>query len=120
MHVTPGWIDSTFEYLSRKTPNWPLKDRLAAICCDELYIDRSTDIDLLLDMPLNPENGKNAHIFMVRSLCGKWKFPFFCDVDKTFSKEDIFEALDKFEAAGIEIVALTCDQGMYTVDNNSI
>ena len=120
MHVAPGWITSTFEYLKLKSPTWSEKDTLASICCDELYINGNTDVDLILDMALNPEHAKNAHIFMVRSLCGKWKFPFFCDVDKTFSKEDIFEAIRRFDAAGIKIVSLTCDQGMYTVDDFEI
>ena len=92
-------------------------EKLASICCDELYIDGNTDIDLILDMALNPQHSKNAHIFMVRSLCGSWKFPFFCDVDKTFSKEDIFTAIRKFDDAGINVVSLTADQGMCTVDN---
>ena len=96
MHVSPGWIHSTFEYLARKSQNWSTRDRLAAICCDELYIDPSTDIDLTLDMALNPKNGKQAHIFSVRSICGKWKFPFFCDVDKSFTKADIDESILKF------------------------
>ena len=112
MHVSPGWIHSTFEYLARKSQNWSTRDRLAAICCDELYIDPSTDIDLTLDMALNAKNGKQAHIFSVRSICGKWKFPFFCDVDKSFTKADIDEAILKFDAAGIIIESLTCDQGM--------
>ena len=120
MHITPGWIESTFEYLSRKSQTWSEMDRLAGICCDEMYINPDTDIDLILDMALNPQNAQGAHIFMVRSLCGKWKFPFFCDVDYTFSKEDIYKAIEKFDKAGIIVVALTCDQGMYTVDNNSI
>ena len=67
MHVTPGWIESTFEYLKRKSPNWSEKEKLASICCDELYIDANTDIDLILDMALNPQHSKNAHIFMIRS-----------------------------------------------------
>ena len=117
MHVAPGWIDSTFEYLKRKSPNWSEKEKLASICCDELYINANTDVDLILDMALNPQHSKNAHIFMVRSLCGSWKFPFFCDVDKTFSKEDIFTAIRKFDDAGINVVSLTADQGMCTVDN---
>ena len=118
MHVSPGWIDSTFEYLSRKSSTWSERDRLAGICCDEMYISPDTDIDLVLDMALNPKHKNSAHIFMVRSICSTWKFPFFCDVDYTFTKEDIYEALARFDVAGIEIVALTCDQGMYTVDNN--
>ena len=76
MHVSPGWIDSTFEYLSRKSPTWPEKDRLAGICCDEMYINSDTDIDLILDMALNPKHKGTAHIFMARSICGNWKFPF--------------------------------------------
>ena len=115
MHVSPGWIHSTFEYLLRKSPSMPDRDKLATICCDEMFINTTCDIDLILDTALNHKNSPNAHIFMVRSLCGKWKFPFFCDVDKTFTKEDIFEAIRKFEAAGIKIVSLTCDQG--TVDS---
>ena len=118
MHVQPGWIDSTFEYLSQKSPTWSEQDRLAGICCDEMYINPDTDIDLLLDMAINPKHKGSAHIFMVRSICGKWKFPFFCDVDYTFTKDDIYEAISRFEAAGIQIVALTCDQGMCTVENN--
>ena len=120
MHVAPGWITSTFEYLKLKSPTWSEKDTLASICCDELYINGNTDVDLILDMALNPKHAKNAHIFMVRALCGKWKFPFFCDVDKTFSKEDIYEAIRRFDAAGIKIVSITCDQGMYTVDDFEI
>ena len=87
------------------------RDRLASICCDEMFIDANTDIDLILDTALNETNSKNAHIFMVRSICGKWKFPFFCDVNKTFTKEDIKEAILRFEVAGIKIVSLTCDEG---------
>ena len=111
MHVSPGWIHSTFEYLSRKSPTMLDRDRLASICCDEMFIDPNTDIDLILDTALNETNSKNAHIFMVRSICGKWKFPFFCDVNKTFTKEDIKEAILRFEVAGIKIVSLTCDEG---------
>ena len=111
MHIIPQWIRATFMYLSHQSPKWSEKERLAGICCDELYIDTSTEIDLVLDMPLNVQHAKNAHIFMVRSLCGKWKFPFFADIDHTFTKEEVYEAILRFETANITVLSVTADQG---------
>ena len=48
---------------------------------------------------------------MIRALCGKWKFPFFVDVDHTFTKEEVQEAILRFETANVTVLALTCDQG---------
>ena len=112
MHVGASpFIRSTFEYLMLKAPGWSKKDCLAAICFDELYIDQSCDIDKILDKAINPKNGKNANIIMIRSLCGSWKFPFFCQVDHAITKNDIMRAISAFEACGITVLCTTCDQG---------
>lgn len=115
MHVRPGIIRSIFEYLSRKSPLWSLIEKLLGISFDEMYIDTAVDIDKLLDMPINPNNHKNAQIIIVRQLCGDGKWPFFVDTDYAVTPNDIVQFVMDFEACGLTLLSLTCDQGRVIV-----
>ena len=113
MHVRPGIIRSIFEYLSRKSPLWSIIERLLGITFDEMFIDPSVDIDKLLDMPINPNNHKNAQIITVRQICGPGKWPFFVDTDYAVTLKDLMEFYMDFEACGLSVLSSTCDQGMW-------
>ena len=60
----PGFIRALFEYLFRVTPQWSEKDKLGTVCFDELYIDMDCEIDLKLDMAINPTNKKDCFVMM--------------------------------------------------------
>ena len=112
MHVRPGYIRSVFEYLLRKAPEWTLERlRLLGITMDEMFIDTACDIDKLLDMPINPNNHKNAQIITVRQICGPGKWPFYVDTDYAVTPDDIIQYTLDFEACGFTVLSTTCDQG---------
>lgn len=54
-----------------RAPHWSKKDRLFSFCFDEMHIDRSADVDKLLDQVVGP--GKEANILTV----GNHTFGFF-------------------------------------------
>ena len=111
MHVKPGIIRSIFEYLWRKSPEWCERLRLLGITFDEMFIDPAVDIDKVLDMPINPNNHKNAQIIIVRQLCGPGKWPFFVDTNYAVTVDDIIQFTLDFEACGLTLLCTTCDQG---------
>ena len=76
-----------------------------------MYIDRSCDIDRLLDMPVNPSFHKQAQIIMVKRLCAPGEWPYFVDTDHPITPYDIIESNLNFDACGLTVLALTCDQG---------
>ena len=76
-----------------------------------MFIDPAVDIDKLLDMPINPNNHKNAQIITTRQLCGRGKWPFFVDTNYAVTPEDMNEHVLDFEACGLTVLCCTCDQG---------
>ena len=118
MHIIPGtFIRSVFEYFLRKSPDWSEKGRLLVMTFDEMYIDPACDIDRLLDMPINPNNHKNAQIIMTRRLCGEGKWPYFVDTDYAVSVDDVVESALAFDACDLTLLAISCDQGICSCKN---
>ena len=59
---------------------------------DEVYIDANIDIDLVIDMPINPDCKSNFQLAVVRGIADSWKFPFFAKMNYTFTAKDIRHA----------------------------
>ena len=92
IHVIPSWIKAIFLYFEKKVPTWEPWQCLASMTFDEVYIDASIDIDLLIDMPINPDCKSNFQLAVVRGLADSWKFPFFAKMNYTFTAKDIRHA----------------------------
>ena len=95
-----------------------MKTKLAVFDFDDTIIDRSLESKEFFALSKLFSNQELAQEFLenVKNQSISWS-----DQWKTFNestnvtKEDIYKAIDKFEAAGIQICALTADQGVYTV-----
>ena len=111
IHVIPGWIKAIFLYLGKKSPNWEPWQCIASMSFDEVYINTSTDIDLICDMPINPDCKANFQMAVIRGTADNWKFPFFAKINHQFTPGDIQHANLALDDAGITLVSTTCDQG---------
>ena len=114
MHVTLGrYIRSIFMYLEHMSPQWSVRERLFLMSFDEMYIDTACDIDRLLDLPVNPNNHKNAQIVMCKQIAGKGQWPYYIDTNYALTPGDIVESNLRFDECGITLLAVVCDQGTY-------
>ena len=111
IHVIPGWIKAVFLYLEKKVPTWQAWQCIASMSFDDVYMDTSMDIDLVLDMPINPDCKPNFQLSVVRGTADSWKFPFFAKVDHKFTATDIEYADTTLDNLGVILVSTTCDQG---------
>ena len=111
MHIEPPWIMSVFEYFSRVTPDMKEYEKHVTICFDEIYVCTDCDIDLVLDMAINPDCKKCVQIMTVRSIAGGWYWPFYVRGNHAVVVEDLEESIEKFESAGLHPLGVVCDQG---------
>ena len=111
IHVIPSWIKAIFLYLGKKAQTWEPWQCIASMTFDEVYIDGSIDIDLLLDMPINPNCKSNFQLAVVRGTAADWKFPFFAMINHVFTSGDVLHANAALDECGITLVSTTCDQG---------
>ena len=126
MHVTPGYVDASLEYLKKLVPKLKPGEELACLAFDEMHLTEKAEWDRKMDAMLGPN--KQANVFMVRSLYGKWKFPVYVDFEPTKNPEDpklpkgskklpkipkflLLQIIVQLEAIGIKILSTVCDMG---------
>ena len=111
MHIDPPWILSVFEYLTRVTPTWNEYEKHVIFCFDEIYVCTDCEIDLILDMALNPECKKCVQIGTIRGIASGWYLPFYVKGNHAITTGDVNETIAKIQSAGLYPLAILMDQG---------
>ena len=111
MHIDPPWIMSVFEYLTRVTPTWNEYEKHVIFCFDEIYVCTDCEIDLILDMALNPECKKCVQIGTIRGIASGWYLPFYVKGNHAITTGDVNETIAKIKSAGLYPLAVVMDQG---------
>ena len=106
--MTPGIIEAAVTVLAasvRSMADEHLK-RICVVSFDEVTLDGSWGYDQAADQVLA---GSKMQVLMVRSLCSKWKQPFFYELDKPMTEGQLTEIVTRLEQIGLEVAACVSD-----------
>ena len=111
VHLSPGYIKPTLEFLKKKALSMKESEKVIGICFDEIFIDNVVEIDRILDQAIGP--AKNANVFWIRSISDNTlKYPIFYELDHNLTKKELLEIIVTMEEIGFKVVSITCDQGI--------
>ena len=113
VHLSPGYIKPTLEFLKKKVLSLKESEKVIGICFDEISIDNVVEIDRILDQAIGP--AKNANVFWIRSVSSTvnpLKYPVFYQLDHKLTKKDLLEIIVTLEEIGFKVVSVTSDQGL--------
>lgn len=109
MHVGPGLVRPSYEYLKdlmkRKHPT----QRLCIIMFDELKLQELCEYDVKLDAALGPHSYANC--IYIKGLNDEWQMPIYNVFDSAISKFELLNLIQQLEAIDVMVVGMTCDQG---------
>ena len=111
MHINPPWIMSVLEYLTIVTPEWHEYEKHVIFCWDEIYVCTDCDVDLILDMAVNPECQQCVQIGTIRGIVSGWYLPFYVKGNHAITTGDVNETIAKIQSAGLYPLAILMDQG---------
>ena len=111
VHLSPGFIKPSLEFLKKKVLSLKESEKVIGICFDEIFIDNVVEIDQILDQAIGP--AKNANVFWIRSISSNaLKYPIFYELDHKLTKKELLEIIVTMEEIGFKVVSITCDQGI--------
>ena len=107
VHLSPGFIQPTLEFLKKKVLSLKESEKVIGICFDEIFIDNVVEIDRILDQAIGP--AKNANVFWIRSISSNaLKYPIFYELDHKLTKKELLKIIVTIKEIGFKVVSITC------------
>jgi hypothetical protein len=107
--IPEGYLSAVGRMMKIKAQELTPRERVAALCFDEVYLRKEMSYDNQEDCILGPH--QRANTMLLRGVFKRWKIPVWYKYDSNLSKQMLFDIIKEVEGAGYHIVSITSDMG---------
>jgi hypothetical protein len=107
--IPEGYLSAVGRLMKIKAQELTPRERVAALCFDEVYLRKEMSYDNQEDCIIGPH--QRANTMLLRGIFKRWKIPVWYQFDSNLSKDLLFDIIKEVEGAGYHVVSITSDMG---------